>query len=169
MKSCLLFFLSACMFFSCVKEEENGSGFELKKGDSLPDFTISNSKESVSTSDLQNKTSLIIFFSTTCGDCRQALPDIQELYDTYRENPSVRILLIARGQTEAEVQESFGKAGYTMEFFADPEQKIYSLFAGSIIPRLFLAGKDGKINLTQTEYVNREEVVNAIGQLSTAG
>ena len=134
----------------------------------MPAFTISNETETVSTADLQNKMALIIFFSTTCGDCRQALPEMDRLYTTYLNHPSVRVLLIARGQTEKEVRAYLDTTQYDPDFFTDPDKKVYSLFADNTIPRLFLSGKDGKILLTQTEYVDSEEVMDIIKQFRSS-
>ena len=98
--------------------------------------------------------SLIIFFSTTCSDCQKAFPDISTLYHTYKDDPSVCVLLIARGETEEQVAAYFREHQYNMKFFADPDLNVYSLFADNTIPRVFLAGKDGTIILTQTEKVD---------------
>ena len=104
--------------------------------------------------DLENKFALIIFFSTTCSDCQKAFPDISTLYHTYKDDPSVCVLLIARGETEEQVAAYFREHQYNMKFFADPDLNVYSLFADNTIPRVFLADKDGTIILTQTEKVD---------------
>lgn len=156
----LLFFI----FLSCIKEDiPQPSDFALQAGDRLPSFTLSNRNGTVrSTQDLENKMALIIFFTTTCGDCRNAFPDIQSLYDRYKADPSVRLLLIARGQKEEEVSVWFREQNYTMEFYADPEEKVYSLFADNTIPRVFLSNTDQTIILTQTEKVDKDEIIQSI-------
>ena len=103
---------------------------------------------------LENKFALIIFFSTTCSDCQKAFPDISTLYHTYKDDPSVCVLLIARGETEEQVAAYFREHQYNMKFFADPDLNVYSLFADNTIPRVFLADKDSTIILTQTEKVD---------------
>ncbi len=75
------------------------------------------------------------------------------------------MLLIARDETEEEVTTYFRKHQYDMEFFADPHRKVYSLFAGNTIPRVFLAGKDGTIILTQTEKVDAGKINATIASL----
>ena len=68
------------------------------------------------------------------------------------------MLLIARNETEDQVTAYFREHQYDMDFFADPDRKVYSLFADNTIPRVFLAGKDGTIILTQTEKVDAGEI-----------
>lgn len=166
MSKCIISFLLLFALLSCIKDDAEESGtFELKVGDALPAFTLSNREESLSTADLQNKVALILFFNTGCKDCQQALPFMEALYNRYRDNPSIRVLLIARQQTEKEVDDYLSTINCHFKYFVDPSRQVYSLFADSTIPRLFLAGKDGKIVLTQTEYIDLEVVINTIEDL----
>ena len=159
MKHLLFCIISLLSFLACVREDVPSSGsFALKEGDPLPAFSIANRHETISVNDLKGKTVLIIFFSTTCRDCQQAFPDINALYKEYEDNPSVRVLLIARDETEEQASAYFRKHDFDMEFFPDPERKVYSLFAGNTIPRVFLADKNGTIILTQTEKVDADEI-----------
>lgn len=168
MSKCIISFLLLFSLLSCIKDdaEKNGT-FELKAGDALPAFTISNREESLSTADLKNKVVLIIFFNTDCKDCQRAIPQMDALYNSYRDNPSIRVLLIARGQTEKEVDDYLLTVNCHFKYFPDPSRQVYSLFADNTIPRLFLAGIDGKIVLTQTEYVDMEETAAKINLLVT--
>lgn len=159
MKYLLFYIISLLSFTACIREDLPPSGsFALKEGDPLPEFSISNPNGTVSKKDLENKFALIIFFSTTCSDCREAFPDISALYNVYQDDPSVCMLLIARNETEDQVTAYFREHQYDMDFFADPGRKVYSLFADNTIPRVFLAGKDGTIILTQTEKVDAGEI-----------
>ena len=141
MKYLLFYIISLLSLTACIHEElPPEGGFALEEGDPLPEFSISNPDGTVSKKDLENKFALIIFFSTTCSDCQKAFPDISTLYHTYKDDPSVCVLLIARGETEEQVAAYFREHQYNMKFFADP--------------RVFLADKDGTIILTQTEKVD---------------
>ncbi len=168
MKYLLFCTISLLSLAACIREDvPSADGFALAEGDPLPEFSISNPYGTVSKKDLENKFALIIFFSTTCSDCRKAFPDIYALYNVYKNDPSVRVLLIARSETEEQVAAYFREQQYDMEFFADPDRKTYSLFADNTIPRVFLAGKDGMLILTQTEKVDAEEIKAAIPNLLT--
>lgn len=159
MKHLLFYIICLLSLTACIHEDLPPVGdFALKEGDPLPEFRISNPAGTVSRKDLENKFALIIFFSTTCPDCRKAFPDISSLYHTYESDPSVRVLLIARGETEEQVATYFREHQYNMEFFADPDRKVYSLFADHTIPRVFLAGKNGTVILTQREKVDAGEI-----------
>ena len=100
MKYLLFCTISLLSLAACIREDvPSADGFALAEGDPLPEFSISNPYGTVSKKDLENKFALIIFFSTTCSDCRKAFPDIYALYNVYKNDPSVRVLLIARSET----------------------------------------------------------------------
>lgn len=120
MKYLLFYIISLLSLTACIREDLPAGSFALEKGDLLPEFSISNPDGTVSNKDLENKFALIIFFSTTCSDCREAFPNISTLYNMYKDNPSVRILLIARNETEEQVTAYFREHQYDMKFFADP-------------------------------------------------
>lgn len=108
MKYLLFYIISLLSLTACIHEElPPAGGFALEEGDPLPEFSISNPDGTVSKKDLENKFALIIFFSTTCSDCQKAFPDISTLYHTYKDDPSVCVLLIARGETEEQVAAYF--------------------------------------------------------------
>lgn len=166
MKYLLFYIISLLSLTACIREDlPPTNDFALQEGDPLPEFNISNPNGTVSNKYFENKFVLVIFFSTTCSDCQKALPDISTLYNTYKSKSSVCVLLIARDETEEEVTTYFRKHQYDMEFFADPHRKVYSLFAGNTIPRVFLAGKDGTIILTQTEKVDVGKINATIASL----
>ena len=76
MKYLLFYIISLLSLTACIREDLPAGSFALEEGDLLPEFSISNPDGTVSNKDLENKFALIIFFSTTCSDCREAFPDI---------------------------------------------------------------------------------------------
>lgn len=159
---CLLFsFL--LLLSSCIKEEVSGGhSYALAEGDRLPPFSLTNEKETIHSARLQKQIALLIFFNTTCSDCRQAFPAIYSLYKRYEKEENVSIVLIAREQNDTEVKEYFTRQHYEMDFFSDPDRKVYALFASETIPRLFLAEKGGKIVTVQAGAVDPDEITKKI-------
>lgn len=165
MKYYILILLELLLFCSCIKDDNptDDKHFELTAGDKLPSFTLINSKDTLlSEIALKDKKSIIIFFSTTCGDCQRAFPEIQRLYNFFREDNEVCVVLIARSQTEAIVQEYLDQNSYDFTFYPDPERKVYALFADQTIPRVFVVNKQQIISLTQTEIVEAKTIIEAL-------
>lgn len=159
----LFFFLLAS---SCIKDEaENNGDFSLQAGNYLPAFSITNGDGQLSTNNLTGKVSLIVFFNTTCKDCQRAFPAIQEIYWEYKDHLGFKMILIAREQTEAEVNTYFTEHSYSMPFFTDKDRKVYALFADNTIPRFFLSGKDKKIIMTQATTLDKRKLTKQIDLL----
>lgn len=162
----ILFVMFCCLLpFSCVKEDET-TGNIIHVNDKLPDFKLTNtSGESISTVSLKNKFSVIVFFNTNCADCQRELPELEKLYQHYWNNPDFELIAIARGENEEEVSSYFEKNNLTFKFFADINREVYSLFATTIIPRVYLSDTELIVSWMQAETINWTELENAINSL----
>ena len=85
---------------SCIKERQ---GEELTVGDRLPDFeVVMNDGSVVNDEILSGGVSVVMFFHTSCPDCQQALPRMQQIYDEYASK-GVSFALISREDVEVDV------------------------------------------------------------------
>lgn len=134
-----------CTFQGCISDNEP-EGPSLKVGDSLPDFSVSMCDGTiVSTSTLKGKVPVIVFFNTGCKDCQKELPVIQRLWEIYKDNETVAIVPIAREEEEKEIQQYWNQKEFTMPYSPQENREIYSLFAKSVIPRIYIANPYGII------------------------
>lgn len=137
-----------CTTSGCISDEDP-KGPSLNVGDPLPQFSVKmNTGEVVSTETLKGKIPVIVFFNTDCSDCRKELPVIQQLWETYKENPEVKIAVIAREEKEEEIQKYWDENGFTMPFSPQENKDVYHLFAPSIIPRIYISTKSGIVTST---------------------
>ena len=137
--------LFVCTTTGCITENEP-QGPSIKVGESLPAFSVEmNNGEVISTSSLSGKVPVIVFFNTDCSDCQRELPVIQELWEDYQSTPEVSIVLIAREESEEQIDEYWKKNNLTMPYSPQDNRDIYSLFAPSVIPRIYIADRTGKI------------------------
>lgn len=143
-----LLMMFVCTTAGCVTDNEP-EGPSLQVGDPLPQFNITmNNGEVISTTSLIGKVSVIVFFNTDCSDCRKELPVIQELYDYYKGVTEVKIVAIAREEVAPEIEKYWEENGLTMPFSPQKTREIYSLFAPSIIPRIYISNTSGVITAT---------------------
>ena len=92
----------ACLLTSCIKERQTGA--DLTVGNRIPDFSVTMNDGTIITSEqLSEGVSCIIFFTTVCPDCRKTLPHIQRIYDEY-VSQGVSIVLISREEGEASIE-----------------------------------------------------------------
>lgn len=139
-----IIFLLICLIcaVSCVFDDPK-QDFELKVGDSIPDFTVLMSDGTVMKStDLNAGVSLIMFFHTGCKDCQNTLPGVQQIYDEYKGR--INVFLASREQAYDQVQAYWDEKGYTLPYSPQQDRVIYNLFATSRVPRVYVC-KDGKI------------------------
>lgn len=135
--------IAALVFFSCIKERPTGA--DLGVGDMIPDFEVTMNDGSVITGqDLRQSPSCIVFFHTSCPDCQKVLPVIQELYDKYAHE-GLAFALISREDGEAEISAYWAQRGFSMPYSAQEGREIYSLFARTGVPRIYICEKGGLI------------------------
>lgn len=128
-------------------------GANLQVGDALPSFVVTMSDgTSVATSDLMGHPSVIVFFSTSCPDCQKELPEVQCLWDA-TDRAEVPILLIARAQTQADIEHYWKSEGFTMAYSSQSDRSVYHLFATSRIPRIYISDRKGVIRYIHTDEV----------------
>jgi peroxiredoxin len=152
MKSTYLFSLAIILLFTFsstlfAQQNEEEKATIVQVGQMVPDFVFRNeSGQDLLISDLKGKVVMINFFATWCGPCLKELPHVQsDIFDTYKDNPNFRLLVIGREHSSDELAEFKEKKGYSFQLIADPERKIYSKFAEQFIPRNFIIDREGKI------------------------
>ena len=128
---------------ACIKEEQKGA--DLRVGDMIPDFKVVMSDGRVVTDDeLKENVSVVMFFHTSCRDCQQVLPVMQQIYDEYASE-TVRIILISREQGEESIYTYWMKNGLEMPYSAQKTRKVYERFARERVPRIYVNEKGGII------------------------
>ena len=142
-------FTAVLMLFSCIKEKPAGA--DLVVGDVIPDFEVTMNDGSVVTGQELRKTpSCIVFFHTSCPDCQQALPLIQELYDKYASQ-GVSFALISREEEDSTVSAYWAEKAFTIPYSAQSTREIYNLFAQTRVPRVYICEKGGVIKAIYTD------------------
>lgn len=150
MRAKLAFLLSlAFVCLSCIKEKPTGA--DLKVGDIIPDFEVMMNDGSVVTGqELRQSVSCVVFFHTSCPDCQQVLPHIQQLYDKFAPL-GVRFALISREDEDAVVSAYWNQHTFTMPYSAQSTREVYELFAQTRVPRVYLCEKGGIISYIHTD------------------
>jgi len=123
------------------------------KGQPAPDFILKTDTGTIQLSKLKGRVVLVNFFATWCGPCRQELPEIQKkIWDKYKNHPAFALLIIARQQSQQEVNEFKMKEMFPMPFYADTDRSIYNLYAKQYVPRNYLIDKNGIVQYKSQGY-----------------
>lgn len=140
--------LTVMLTGGCITDAlEEESAYEIGVGDPLPEFTVVMSTgDTVRSRELRGTTAVIAFFNTDCVDCRRELPRLQEVYDSCsRRGGGVRFMCIAREQDSASIADYWTAHSLTLPFSPQPDRAVYSLFASSFIPRLYVSSPELRI------------------------
>ena len=145
----------------CINEKIEGA--DLKVGDVIPDFeVVMNDGSIVSDEILKESVSVIMFFHTSCPDCQQALPRMQQIYDEYASK-GVSFALISREDRAEDIEVYFNKKGLELPYSAQNDRKVYEMFAQSRIPRIYICEKGGIIR-----YIFTDDPVPSYDQLKSS-
>lgn len=157
----ILLIIFAAVLSGCIKD--NPKGADLKVGDRLPDFEVIMSDGSVVTDEsLKGNVSVVVFFHTSCPDCRQALPVIQNIYDDYAPK-NVGFAVVSREEGSDEVLSYWKENGLEMPYSAQNSRKVYEKFASVLIPRVYISNRDGIIR-----YIFTDDPVPSYDDVSSA-
>lgn len=151
----------AAVLSGCIKD--NPEVADLNVGEKLPDFEVIMSDGSVVTDEsLKGNVSVVVFFHTSCPDCRQALPVIQNIYDDYAPK-NVGFAVVSREEGLDEVLSYWKENGLEMPYSAQNSRKVYEKFASVLIPRVYISDRDGIIR-----YIFTDDPVPSYDDVSSA-
>ncbi len=148
------FFLSLMVITlaSCQSDDEGdiAQATLVGVGDQMPAFTLKASDGSeITSSSLKGQIYLLNFFDTSCPDCKQELPVLQQVYEDYKG--TITVLNVPRSQTTEEVSAYWKEAGLTMPVYTATDSKLYYKFATRGIPRTYLVNTSGKVEALFTD------------------
>ena len=138
-----LLFVTGCGGNDCENCKEETEPGNIQIGDVLPDFSVKlKSGEVVNKKSLEGKISLILFFSISCPDCQALFPSIERIYAEYKDNVKFSFLAISRAEGDDKVGPFMNEKGYTFPYSPQETREIYSLFAPSIVPRVYISNDE---------------------------
>ena len=124
----------------------------VRMGDMAPDFTVELlSGEQVTLSQLQGNTILLMFFDSTCNDCKIQLGLLNGVLEQFA-GKNFQLLAISRGESKQTLEQLVAEKGYHFDVGLDLDQSIYSLYATKYVPRCFIIDPLGHIIATSIGY-----------------
>jgi peroxiredoxin len=108
------------------------------------DFTLTDLQgHSWNLKSLRGKVVLVNFWATWCPPCRKELPDLQALYDRFKERGFV--ILGISDEDYAKVQPFVAEHKMTYPVLLDPGRKVNKLYEIQGIPRSLIYDRNGKL------------------------
>lgn len=154
----MLMAMCSCVFDSKKGEMENTG---LKIGDRLLPFElVMNDGSRLSTTDLEGKVSVLVFFRTTCIDCQNELPVIQKLYDEFGGDESVVIACVSTGEGNGIVSDYWANNDLTLPYSASTDKTLVESFGFKAVPQVYVSDKE-----TTVRYIHSDNPIASLEQL----
>lgn len=120
----------------------------LPNGSTAPDWSLLDKDgNKIALSQLKGKVVVIDFWATWCGPCKQAMPTIQKLYNTYK-NKGVVVLGINVSEN-ADPVKFMKDNGYNYKLLLNGDQ-VATNYKVEGIPTMYVIDKNGKIVFGQS-------------------
>ena len=108
-----------------------------------PDFTLkSRNGGNVRLAELRGEVVLVNFWASWCGPCREEMPKLEELHNTYKDL-GFTMLGINLDQTPALSKKLLKDITVTFPVLYDPENNVSEAYGVESMPSTFLVDKNG--------------------------
>jgi thiol-disulfide isomerase/thioredoxin len=127
-----------------------------------------NSK-SLSSKDLKGKVVLVDFWAFDCGNCQNALPHVEALWNKYKDQGLVVIGVhtpeLQEEKDPVNVKRAVKRLGITYPVAIDGDQRVWDSFRNEAWPAAYLFDAQGKVVLFHSGEGAYEEMDAAVGKL----
>jgi len=127
------------------------------------DFTLSDLQgKSWHLEDLKGKVVLVNFWATWCPPCRKEMPDLQALYDKYKDQGFV--VLSISDEEAAKVSPFVTERNISYPVLLDPGRKVNDAFVVEGIPKSFVYDREGKLVAQSIDMRTRSQFQQMLAQ-----
>ena len=112
--------------------------------------------------DLKGKVVLVNFWATWCPPCRKEMPDLQALYDKYKDQGF--FVLSISDEEMAKVSPFIAERKITYPVLLDPGRKVNDSFVVEGIPKSFVYDREGKMVAQSIDMRTRSQFQQMLGE-----
>ena len=131
-----------------------------------PDFTLKDLEgNTVSLSDYIGKNVYINFFATWCPPCRDEMPEIEKIYQKYKDEGIV-VLAVDLGEDRDTVKSFIEENKYNFKVLLDSDQNVAEQYNITSIPVSVFIDKKGNIAAKQVGAMTIDQMESAVKLLT---
>ena len=136
-----------------------------KGGRLAPNFLLSDlDGNEIDLSNLRGKTVIVNFWATWCPPCREEMPDIESLYQQYK-NQGVEVIGIGMMENENRVREFVQKGNYSWTFTIDTKGDVARNYRVVAIPTSFFIDSQGIIRSIHRGPMNTGDIEDNVKKI----
>ncbi len=113
--------------------------------------------------DLKGKVVLVNFWATWCPPCQKEMPDLEALYNRFKDQGFV-ILGISEDEETPKVGPFIAERKISFPILLDPGQKVNNLFQIDGIPKSFVYDRDGKLVAQSIDMRTQRQFLEMLAQ-----
>ena len=142
----VLILLAAVLFgLLAVQACTPSSASAVSVGKPAPDFTLVDLEgNQISLSDFRGETVFVNFWATWCPPCRAEMPEIEAIYQEYKDK-GVVVIGVDIQETKEEVLQYVQEGGYSWTFVLDTTGEVTTNYQITGIPSSFFIDREGII------------------------
>ena len=143
MKRCILIAVAAAFVAACNIDDYR----PLEAGDPAPPFTaLTLDGTETGSADLLGEPYMLNIWATWCGPCREEMPELQELHDTYAERGFQVVAVSVDNRSDGDQILAFlEEFGLSFPVWHDPTWAIQDAYFLLGLPGSFLIDAEGRI------------------------
>jgi thiol-disulfide isomerase/thioredoxin len=132
---------------------------------SAPDFTLTDLEgNSVSLTDFKGKNVYLNFWASWCGPCRMEMPDIEKIYQEYKDKDLV-VLAVNVGEGQDTVKSFIDTHQLSFPVLLDSKTEAARIYKVSSIPVSIFINKEGIIAAKRVGLMTHEEMEAYVAEL----
>ena len=131
--------------YSSREKTEKAKPKKLADNIKSADYAQEDDLLDLDTDEFENKVVLINFWATWCGYCVDEMPDLQKIYDEYKDNKDVEIIAVNVGESEKTAQLFMDSNNYTIPVEFDSDSELFGELDVNALPYTIVINKDGEI------------------------
>ena len=145
-----------------INESELAPAPEI--GHPAPDFTLLDLEgKQVTLSEFRGKTVFLNFWATWCPHCRAEMPDIEAVYQEYKDEDVV-VIGVGTLEPEEEVRQFVQRGGYNWTFVIDTTGEITTTYESAVIPTSFFIDRGGIIQAVKIGAMTKRAMETALAE-----
>ena len=127
------------------------------------DFTLTDLQgKTWSLRELKGKVVLVNFWATWCPPCRKEMPDLNTLYQRFRDQGFV--ILAISDEEAGKVKPFIAERNISYPVMLDPGRKVNELFQVEGIPKSFVYDREGKLVAQSIDMRTQKQFLEMLGQ-----
>jgi peroxiredoxin len=112
--------------------------------------------------ELKGKVVLLNFWATWCPPCRKEMPDLEALYNQFKDGGLV--ILAISDEDAGKVQPFLARQNVTYPVLLDPGRKVNERFQIEGIPKSFVYDREGKLAAQAIDMRTRKQFLEMLGR-----